>query len=104
LSIASGSQLSAALGRTEAAVPTHHHQAIDRLGAGLVATAWTDDGVLEAVEFGRTADEFGQPDGSSAGSGFMLAVQWHPEAGDDPSLFSALIAAANQATPAPADA
>jgi putative glutamine amidotransferase len=91
VSVASGSRLSAVLGRTEAGVPTHHHQAIDRLGAGLVATAWTDDGVIEAVELG-------QPDGDIRSSGFMLAVQWHPEAGDDPSLFAALIAAASQAT------
>lgn len=89
VSVASGSQLSAILGRTEAAVPTHHHQAIDRLGAGLIATAWTDDGVIEAIEFG-------QPGGNR--DRFMVAVQWHPEAGDDPSLFNALIAAASQAT------
>jgi putative glutamine amidotransferase len=87
VSVASGSQLSAVLGRTEAAVPTHHHQAIDRLGTGLAATAWTDDGVIEAVEFG-------QQDGSTTSSGFMMAVQWHPEAGEDPSLFNALIAVA----------
>jgi putative glutamine amidotransferase len=97
VSVASGSQLSAILGRTEAAVRTHHHQAIDRLGTGLVATAWTDDGVIEAVEFG-------QPDGDARSSGFMVAVQWHPEAGDDPSLFAALIAAASQATHRPAGA
>jgi len=89
VSVAAGSHLAAILGRSEAAVPTHHHQAIDRLGAGLVATAWTDDGVLEAVEFGQAAD--GNLDR------FMVAVQWHPEAGDDPSLFAALIAAASQA-------
>jgi gamma-glutamyl-gamma-aminobutyrate hydrolase PuuD len=28
------------------------------------------------------------------GTGFLLAVQWHPEAGDDPRLFEALIGAA----------
>ena len=95
VSVASGSRLAALLGRTEAAVPTHHHQAIDRLGAGLVATAWTDDGVIEAVEFG-------QPDGNP--DRFMVAVQWHPEAGDDPSLFAALIAAASQPTQRPAEA
>ena len=97
-----GRQLAAILGRSEAAVPTHHHQAIDRLGAGLVATAWTDDGMIEAVEFGQPAGEFGQRDGTSGA--FMVAVQWHPEAGDDPSLFAALIAAASQATQRPADA
>jgi putative glutamine amidotransferase len=90
VSVAAGSQLAAALGRSEAAVPTHHHQAVDRLGAGLVATAWTDDGIIEAVEFAP---------GDSAGSApapFMVAVQWHPEVGEDPSLFRALIAAAGQ--------
>lgn len=68
-------------------VPTNHHQAIDKLGAGLVATAWADDGTVEAVEF-----EPGT--GSGEDSGFLLAVQWHPEAGDDPSLFRALVKAA----------
>jgi putative glutamine amidotransferase len=82
VSVAPATQLAAILGRSEAAVPTHHHQAIDRLGADLVATAWTDDGVIEAVEFARAAP-------------FMIAVQWHPEAGDDLSLFTALIAAAS---------
>jgi putative glutamine amidotransferase len=95
VSIASGSQLAAILGRSESAVPTHHHQAIDRLGAGLIATAWTDDGVIEAIEFG-------QPDAKP--ERFMVGVQWHPEAGDDPSLFTALIAAAGQAIQRPADA
>jgi len=57
-----------------------------RLGAGLVATSWTPDGIIEAAEF-AAAD----PHGS-----FMLAVQWHPEAGDDLRLFSSLITAARQ--------
>jgi putative glutamine amidotransferase len=81
VSVAAGSQLARLLGRTEADVPTHHHQAADRLGDGLVATAWADDGTIEAVERAEPA-------------AFMVAVQWHPEAGDDPSLFDALIAAA----------
>jgi putative glutamine amidotransferase len=88
ISVAPGSQLYAALGRTEAVVPTHHHQAIDRLGAELVATAWTDDGVIEAAELSRS-------ESTGRDAPFMIAVQWHPEAGDDPSLFTALIAAAN---------
>ncbi len=65
VSVAPGSQLSAVLGRTEAAVPTHHHQAIDRLGTGLAATAWTDDGVIEAAEF--------QSSGHGPAGPFMLA-------------------------------
>lgn len=89
VSVASGSQLARLLGRTAADVPTHHHQAIDRLAARLVATAWTDDGVIEAAEFDRAS-------GPGPDAQFMIAVQWHPEAGDDPSLFDALIAAAGQ--------
>lgn len=46
-------------------VPSWHHQAIDRLGDGLRAVAWADDGVIEAVEL--------------VGAPAMLAVQWHPE-------------------------
>jgi len=82
--VAAGSRLSVILGRDAMAsitTPTHHHQAVDRLGQGLTATAWAADGTIEAFE----ADGGGQ---------FVVAVQWHPEAGDDPSLFRALVAAA----------
>lgn len=61
-------------------VPTHHHQAVRRLGRGLVAVAWTDDQVVEAVEL--------------QGHRFGLAVQWHPEEDDDPRLLEAFVAAA----------
>lgn len=83
VSVAPQSQLARLLGRTEAAVPTHHHQAIDRVGDGLVPTAWADDNTIEAIELVEPMS-------------FMVAVQWHPEAGDDPSLFDALIAAADR--------
>ncbi|NDU71347.1 gamma-glutamyl-gamma-aminobutyrate hydrolase family protein [Actinomadura sp. DSM 109109] len=61
-------------------VPTCHHQAVSRLGTGLTAVAWAEDQVIEAVEL--------------RGHRFGLAVQWHPEEGDDPRLFEALVAAA----------
>ena len=89
VSVAPGSQLAAILGRSEAAVPTHHHQAIDALGAGLIATAWADDGVIEAAELAPG-------DSAVPPARFMVAVQWHPEVGEDPSLFRALVAAAGQ--------
>jgi putative glutamine amidotransferase len=82
--IAPGSKLAGILGEAERAVPTSHHQAIGMLGDGLVATAWAQDGTIEAVEL----------DPAPTGNEFVLAVQWHPEAGDDPRLFQALIAAA----------
>jgi putative glutamine amidotransferase len=97
--IAPGSQLAGILGAAPAtqasaefSVPTHHHQAIDRLGQGLVASAWADDGVIEAVEFAASARN-----GEGNGQGFAIAVQWHPEAGDDLRLFQALVTAAKSA-------
>jgi putative glutamine amidotransferase len=62
-------------------VPTHHHQAIDQVGDGLMAVAWADDGIIEAVE------------ATSPGE-FLVGVQWHPEQGDDARLFAALVSAA----------
>jgi len=87
--VAAGSMLAGILQADQAfAVPTAHHQAIDRLGTGLTATAWAADGIIEAAEL---TDREHHP--------FVLAVQWHPEAGDDPRLFQALVAAARTAVP-----
>ena len=74
-----GTRLAALLGTATADVPTYHHQAVGRLGAGLTASAHHPDGTVEAVE---RAD------------GFTLAVQWHPEQGTDLRLAQALVAAA----------
>ncbi|WP_269199523.1 gamma-glutamyl-gamma-aminobutyrate hydrolase family protein [Mycobacterium asiaticum] len=76
----SGTRVAALLGDT-ADVPCYHHQAIDKVGDGLVVGAWDADGVVEAVEL--------------PGDTFVLAVQWHPEKSlDDLRLFTALIDAA----------
>jgi putative glutamine amidotransferase len=69
---------------------SHHHQAIETLGADLVATAWASDGIIEALEDPR-------PDR------FVVAVQWHPELGwkrDTISrrLFEAFVTEAAKAT------
>jgi putative glutamine amidotransferase len=75
------SKLADVLGRTKVdEVPTYHHQGVDRIGRSLVPVAWAPDGTVEALE---------DPD-----LPFCLAVQWHPEVGDDPDLFEALTAAA----------
>ena len=47
-------------------VNTTHHQAVKRLGKGLVISATAEDGLIEAIE--------------SPGHSFVLGVQWHPEA------------------------
>ena len=75
-----GTRLAALLGET-ADASCYHHQAIDKVGDGLVVSAWDDDGVVEAVEL--------------PGDGFVLAVQWHPEQTlDDLRLFTAVVDAA----------
>jgi putative glutamine amidotransferase len=63
-----GSLLATLAEADAAVVNSHHHQAIESLGENLVATAWTADGVVEALEDPR-ADRF------------VSAVQWHPELG-----------------------
>jgi putative glutamine amidotransferase len=74
----------AALGSGPISVNSFHHQAIRDLAPALIATGWSEDGLIEAVESGE-----GQP--------WMLAVQWHPEEmyaetdAPDHGLFKALI-------------
>jgi putative glutamine amidotransferase len=64
----------------ESDVPVHHHQSVDRLGAGLTASAFASDGTVEAIELD--------------GPQWTLGVQWHPEMGDDVRLMTALVDAA----------
>ena len=63
--VAPGTRLAAIVGVETVQVNTHHHQALDRVGAGLVVSAVAPDGVIEAVEI--------------PGPRFALGVQWHPE-------------------------
>ncbi|MGW1105243.1 gamma-glutamyl-gamma-aminobutyrate hydrolase family protein [Streptomyces sp. NPDC002540] len=63
----------------ETDVPTYHHQCVERLAPGLVASAHATDGTVEAVEL--------------PGARWVLGVQWHPEMGDDPRLTQALVTA-----------
>lgn len=60
-----GSRLERVYGAGERVVNTIHHQAVDRLGDGLIASAFASDGVIEAIE---PSDDWP-----------LLAVQWHPE-------------------------
>jgi putative glutamine amidotransferase len=72
-------------GNDRAFVNSHHHQAIETVGKDLTATAWTSDGLIEAVEDSRPER-------------FAIGVQWHPELGweKDPlsqALFACFVAA-----------
>jgi putative glutamine amidotransferase len=77
-----GSRLHTALGDERVAVNSMHHQAVDRVGDGLVANAVCDDGVIEGVE-------------SRDDGWWAVGVQWHPEeltrteAAYDRALFAA---------------
>jgi putative glutamine amidotransferase len=81
--------LLSSLCQTETAlVNSHHHQAIEKVGRQLAATAWTSDGLIEAVEDCRPER-------------FVLGVQWHPELGWtkdalSQTLFNSFIATAKQ--------
>lgn len=78
VAVAAGHRISELLGDRVVA-PCHHHQAVEQ-HPGYVATARDADGVLQAME--------------QEGDVFRVAVQWHPETGDDPGLFTGLVAAA----------
>ncbi len=71
-----GSLVAKVMGES-AVVRCSHHQALDRLGEGLVVTARAADGLAEAVELPSAR--------------FVVGVQWHPEEDADERLFGALL-------------
>jgi len=68
-------------GDARVTVKSHHHQGVDELGDGLVATGWcVDDGLVEAVEL--------------PGPGYALGVLWHPEEDGQSRVIASLVEAA----------
>jgi putative glutamine amidotransferase len=88
--IEAGSLLSKIIGSNKVLTNSYHHQAAapDRLGTGLKPTAWSPDGVIEALELQNPEDRF------------FLGVQWHPERQtDEPEhrrIFEALVEASKK--------
>jgi putative glutamine amidotransferase len=81
--LADGSLAARAAGEIRHGTLSHHHQGIDRLGAGLTVSGWADDDeVPEALE--------------DPGLRFALGVQWHPEADPDSPVVAALVEAARR--------
>jgi putative glutamine amidotransferase len=66
VAIVAGTRLAAATGTSAMPVNSYHHQAVDRLAAGLRVSATATDGLVEAVETDDAA-------------WWVVAVQWHPE-------------------------
>jgi putative glutamine amidotransferase len=89
VTLTEASRLAEILGVTSFHANSIHHQAVDRVGAGLVATAVAPDEVIEGLE-------------SADPHEWIVAVQWHPEElalqpeSADLKLFAALITAARR--------
>jgi putative glutamine amidotransferase len=76
-----GSLAAGAAGAERVMVKSHHHQALDELGEGLVATGWSvPDELVEAVELPERR--------------FALGVLWHPEEDQRSKVLGALVAEA----------
>lgn len=69
--VQSGTRFGEITGVSEGVSNSAHHQAIDKLGNGLIAGAFSDDNVIEAIELENPEERF------------LLAVQWHPERMED---------------------
>lgn len=91
VNVGKGSRLEQALGERVdnnglCQVNSRHHQSVGLVGDGLVASARSPDGVIEAIER-RTAS-------------FCVGVQWHPEnfwrTGEFDGLFGHFVAAARR--------
>ena len=80
-----GSLAARAIGAERTAVKSHHHQGLDRLGQGVVATGWSEpDEVVEAIEL--------------EGRPYALGVLWHPEEDERSRVIGSLVAAAAEKT------
>ena len=83
VAIQDASRLGRVLGTAEASVNSFHHQAVARLGDGLVVTGRAPDGTVEAIE--------------AVDRAFVIGVQWHAESltarREQAALFRAFVAA-----------
>jgi putative glutamine amidotransferase len=84
-----GSLAARAAGAERITARSHHHQGVERLGDGLVASGWAEPGgTVEAVE--------------APGRGFVLGILWHAEEEEASTVIGALVEA-GRSTPARAE-
>lgn len=86
VAVGRGTRLADLIGPRAARVNSYHHQACRKPGRGIVFSAGSDDGVVEALESTRHR--------------FAIGIQWHPERMVDDrrqqKLFRALVAEARR--------
>jgi putative glutamine amidotransferase len=79
-----GSLAAQAVGAERVSVRSHHHQGVDRLGEGVVASGWADPGeTVEAIEIPERR--------------WALGVLWHTEEDRESRVLAALTTAAQGA-------
>jgi len=72
IKVVADSWLGSLTGQSLGEVNSNHHQSIDTVGKGLVVSAFSEDGIVEAIDRENLQ-----------GKGFMCMVQWHPERMDN---------------------
>jgi putative glutamine amidotransferase len=82
-----GSLAERVVGGEHTDVKSAHHQGLDELGEGVVATGYADDGIVEAIEL---------PD-----RGFAVGVLWHPEEDERSRVIGSLVDEARDRMKAP---
>lgn len=74
VNISAGSLIGSVTGVTHGEINSYHHQAVLTAADELVASGFSDDRVIESLEWKQ-----------KAGKPFLLAVQWHPERMHEPA-------------------
>lgn len=80
--LAPGSLAARVVGAERTEVKSAHHQGLDELGEGVVASGHADDGLVEAIEL---------PDRS-----FAVGVLWHPEEDEQSRVVGSLVSEARE--------
>jgi putative glutamine amidotransferase len=82
-----GSLAERVVGGEHTDVKSAHHQGLDELGEGVVATGYADDGIVEAIELPER--------------GFAVGVLWHPEEDERSRVMGSLVDEARDRMKAP---
>jgi putative glutamine amidotransferase len=82
-----GSLAERVVGGEHTEVKSAHHQGVDELGEGVVASGYADDGVVEAIEL--------------PGQSFAVGVLWHPEEDEQSRVVGSLVNEARDRMKAP---